>query len=159
MILQRMKSTVVRELRAVQRFRIELPVVLTASLDRSNQPFEAVTRDISTRGMFVISPIPVAEGQIVEFEIDLSWDHLTPLVLVQGEGRVVRTGCDPESSAAGFAVHNLWFKLRPPAQGQAIPADDISSGVPLSPDPAARAQAPRLSILGKNGKLTTRGAQ
>jgi hypothetical protein len=84
------------------------------------------TRDISTRGMFVIADAAPAAGALLEFEIDLALDEVTPLVVVHGEGRVVRTqrssGLVPEHPA-GFAVHNVWFRLREPEQGQALPAD------------------------------------
>src|SRR3954464_449009 len=100
-----MKTPVLRELRAVQRFEIELPVVLTSRSGNSSEAFEASTRDISTRGMFVTSSVAFSEGEILDFEIDLAWDELTPLVMVEGEGRVVRIERDAESSRlTGFAV-------------------------------------------------------
>jgi hypothetical protein len=73
--------------------------------------------------MFVLADSGPIPGELLEFEIDLALDESTPLVLVRGEGRVVRVENQPPPSAhsSGFAVHNLWFKLREPEEGQAIP--------------------------------------
>jgi len=49
------KSPVVRELRAVQRFTVNLPVHLSwPSAGWPDQQVRGFTRDISTRGMFVL---------------------------------------------------------------------------------------------------------
>ena len=118
-----MKQTIVRELRAVPRFSVSLPVCLTSrAFGASQSSLNAYTRDISTRGMFVVASARPAEGDLLEFEIDLALDEASPLVLVHGEGRVVRTE-RPAGQPAGFAVHNLWFRLREPEQSQALPLD------------------------------------
>jgi PilZ domain len=121
------KDSVVRELRAVQRYSVNLPVCVTWRVPDSPQaPLNCVTRDISTRGMFVVADAEPAEGALLEFEIDLALDEATPLVVVRGEGRVVRTQRSSErvpEHPAGFAVHNVWFRLGEPEQGQALPAD------------------------------------
>jgi hypothetical protein len=109
--------------------------------------------------MFVMSNVAFFEGEILDFEIDLAWDETTPLVLVKGEGRIVRTERDSQSSRSiGFAVQNLWFKLREPEEGQAI-AEPPSS--PTLPD-FSRPDAPikpfrRLSLVPKNRDLNSRG--
>jgi hypothetical protein len=116
------KSPIVRELRAVERFTISLPVHLNwPAAGRSVQGF---TRDISTRGMFVTADFGPAQGELLEFEIDLALDEFTPLMLVGGEGRVVRVeGPSPAAQSFGFAVHNLWFKLREPEEGEVLARD------------------------------------
>ena len=132
-----MKDSTVRELRAVQRYSVSLPVSLTCRTGSApNSSLNGFTRDISTRGMFVVSDAEPAEGELFEFEIDLALDEETPLVLVQGEGRVVRTE-RPSEQPAGFAVHNVWFRLCEPAQGQALPLD---------PQTLAAAMRPPISI-------------
>lgn len=118
-----MKESVIRELRAVPRYSVSLPVCINfRAPDAHPSPLNALTRDISTRGMFVLADARPAHGEVLEFEVDLALDEVTPLVVVQGEGRVVRT----ERAAhepSGFAVHNLWFRVREPGQGQALPLD------------------------------------
>jgi hypothetical protein len=117
------QDSVVRELRAVQRYKVNLPVCLTRRAPgASRPPLNALTRDISTRGMFVVAETELAEGELLEFEIDMALDEATPLMVVQGEGRVVRTERNSQR-ATGFAVHNVWFRLREPEQGQALPLD------------------------------------
>jgi hypothetical protein len=124
------KSSVVRELRAVERFAVSLPVVLTwRAPGRPDGLVQGFTRDISTRGMFVLADSGPIPGELLKFEIDLALDESTPLVLVEGEGRVVRVEDQPPPAQhpSGFAVHNLWFKLREPEEGQAI-RPDIQAG-------------------------------
>lgn len=117
------KSTISRELRAVQRYSVSLPVCLTWKTPSApHSAVNALTRDISTRGMFVVSSVEVAKGELLEFEIDLGLDEETPLVMVRGEGRVVRIE-RPLHQPAGFAVQNVWFRLSEPEQGQALPLD------------------------------------
>ena len=70
--------------------------------------------------MFVLSDIEPANGELLEFEIDLALDDETPLVLVRGEGRVIRAERSLDQPA-GFAVQNVWFRLCEADQGQAIP--------------------------------------
>jgi PilZ domain len=120
------KSSVVRELRAVQRFAVTLPVALTwCAPGQPDGAVQGFTRDISTRGMFVLADCDPIPGQLLKFGIDLALDESTPLVLVEGEGRVVRVEDQPPPAqhSSGFAVHNVWFKLREPEEGQAIPPD------------------------------------
>jgi hypothetical protein len=125
------KDSVVRELRAVPRYGIRLPVCVTWRGPGVPQTsLQCVTRDISTRGMFVVADAEPAEGALLEFEIDLALDETTPLVLVEGEGRVVRRQRSSElvpEHPTGFAVHNVWFRLREPQQGQALPAASPTS--------------------------------
>jgi hypothetical protein len=117
------KHSVVRELRAVQRYSVSLPVCVTwRAPEGADRPLNGFTRDISTRGMFVFADAEPAEGDLLEFEIDLALDEVTPLVVVRGEGRVVRAE-RPSEQPAGFAVHNVWFRLCEPEQGQALPLD------------------------------------
>lgn len=118
-----MRNSVVRELRAVQRYSVSLPVCVTwRAPGASPAPLSGFTRDISTRGMFVVADAAPAPGEPLEFEIDMALDAETPLVVVHGEGRVVRAERTPDQPA-GFAVHNVWFRLRAPEQGQALPLD------------------------------------
>jgi PilZ domain len=117
------KSSIIRELRAVQRYSVSLPVYVTWRAQGASSPsLNALTRDISTRGMFVVADAEPAAGDLLEFEIDMALDRETPLVVVRGAGRVVRAERSSER-AAGFAVHNLWFQLREPEEGEALPLD------------------------------------
>jgi hypothetical protein len=115
------KKSVIREMRAVPRYNVQLPVSVSwREPGAVRPPLNALTRDISTRGMFVISDLEPAEGTLLEFEIDMAWDEQTPLVVVRGAGRVVRTE-PPMDRPGGFAVHNVWFQLGEPEQAQALP--------------------------------------
>ena len=154
-----MKKSIVRELRAVQRFAVNLPVVLTwRAPGRPNRPTQGLTRDISTRGMFVLADSGPTPGELFEFEIDLALDDSTPLVLVQGEGRVVRVEDQPPPAEqpSGFAVHNLWFKLLEPEEGQAIPPE-IQERAAAVLRPSAKAPDRRahrgLAIVPRRGEI------
>ena len=153
-----MKSSVVRELRAVQRFAVNLPVQMSwRAPGQADRPVRGLTRDISTRGMFVQSDAGPSQGQLLEFEIDLALDEFTPLVQVEGEGRVVRVECQPPAArSSGFAVHNLWFKLREPEEGQALPVEiQLRDGkVARAAGGGAAKTRPRrrLQIVPPNGK-------
>jgi hypothetical protein len=152
------KSSVIRELRAVQRYSINLPVCVTwHSAGVPPSSLNGFTRDISTRGMFVLADAEPAAGALLEFEIDLALDEVTPLVVVQGKGRVVRTqrasGSGPEQRA-GFAVHNVWFRLREPEEGQALPAD----APVLAPKPArSRDRHSGLTVVRQRAKTGLQG--
>jgi hypothetical protein len=72
--------------------------------------------------MYVVADVAPAQGDLLEFEIDMALDEETPLVLVRGEGRVVRSERNAKNEF-GFAVENVWFRLCEPEQGQALPID------------------------------------
>ena len=135
-----MKSSIVRELRTVPRYSVSLPVCITWRPPGDAQPpLNAMTRDISTRGMYVVADICPAHGDLLEFEIDMALDEETPLVLVRGEGRVVRAERAADQPS-GFAVENVWFRLCEPEQGQALPIDfsALASAASRSPLSTAR---------------------
>jgi len=141
------KSSVVRELRAVERFAVSLPVVLTwRAPGRPDGSVQGFTRDISTRGMYVLADSGPIPGELLKFEIDLALDESTPLVLVEGEGRVVRVEDQPPPAQqpSGFAVHNLWFKLREPEEGRVIPSEIQAR--------AAAVLRPAADISGRGGR-------
>ena len=129
-----MKKTSIRELRAVPRYNVRLPVCVTwRDADEHRPLLNTLTRDISTRGMFVLSELEPAEGRLLEFEIDMAWDQQTPLVVVRGAGRVVRSE-RALNGAGGFAVHNLWFRISEPEEGQALQLDSpAKSASPVPP--------------------------
>ena len=119
-----MKSPVVRELRAVERFTVKLPVQLSWRAEGlPDRQVRGFTKDISTRGMFVLARTRPRQGELLDFAIEMALDEFSPLMLVEGEGLVVRVERPaPASRLAGFAVHNLWFRLREPETGKALPA-------------------------------------
>jgi hypothetical protein len=118
------KNSVVRELRAVQRFAVSLPAHLSwQSVGQPAQQVQGFTRDISTRGMLVLARTGPRPGELLEFEVEMALDDSSPQLLVHGEGRVLRV--EPSVSDrcfTGFAVHNLWFRMREPKPGGALPA-------------------------------------
>jgi hypothetical protein len=109
--------------------------------------------------MFVEADADPAEGARLEFEIDLALDEATPLVVIQGEGRVVRAQRSGESGTgqpAGFAVHNVWFRMREPEQGQALPADLTFLGAAPKP---SRVRHTGLTIVAPQTKTNSRGEE
>jgi PilZ domain len=118
-----LKKSAVRELRAVERFRLKLPVNLTWQVrSKQEQQGEGITRDISTRGMFVLARTSPPKGKPLRFEISLSPDELSPAIQVEGRGRVVRVERPaPRSKITGFAVVNLWFRVRDPQEAPHAP--------------------------------------
>jgi hypothetical protein len=133
------KSPIVRELRTAPRYSVSLPVCITwRSPGNPQRSLNAVTRDISTRGMFVVAEAAPPEGDLLEFEIDMALEQEAPLVLVRGEGRVVRT-VRVAQQPSGFAVENVWFRLCDPERGDALPNDlAMSSAAPQPPFGAER---------------------
>jgi hypothetical protein len=122
-----MKKLTVRELRAVPRYNVQLPVSVTwPDAEAPRPPVHTFTRDISTRGMFVFSDLQPEAGAVLEFEIDMAWDEQTPVVVVRGAGRVVRNE-EPSHGPGGFAVHNLWFRIGEPEPGRALEESDSSA--------------------------------
>jgi hypothetical protein len=118
------KTSVVRELRAVQRFAVSLPVEMSwQSAGRPARQVQGFTRDISTRGMLVLARGGPRQGELLKFEIEMALDDSSPRMLVQGEGRVVRVERPAiDSWITGFAVQNLWFRMREPKLAGALPA-------------------------------------
>jgi hypothetical protein len=125
------KESVVRELRAVQRYGVRLPVRVTCRTPGApDSCLNGFTRDVSTRGMFIIADAGAPDSDVVEFELDLAFDEITPLI-VQGKGRVVRTEHTP-GQRAGFAVYHLSFRFREADPGGALPRDlESFAGAPF----------------------------
>jgi hypothetical protein len=135
------KRPVVRELRAVPRYNVQLPDLVTwREAEAPHSPFHTFTRDISTRGMFIFSDLQPDAGSVLEFEIDMAWDEQTPLVVVRGAGRVVRTE-RPLHGPGGFAVHNLWFRIGEPEQGRAL--EELDGSAPFAGPIASLFAGPR----------------
>jgi PilZ domain len=121
-----MNKPEVRELRAVPRYNVQLPVNVTwPEADAPHPPLQTFTRDISTRGMFVFSDAQPEAGSVLEFKIDMA-DEQTPVVGVRGAGRVVRTE-RPLHGPSGFAVHNVWFRIGEPGPGRALEESNDSA--------------------------------
>jgi hypothetical protein len=119
-------------MRAVPRHNVQLPVRVTwREADAFRPSLNSLTRDISTRGMFIIADLEPSEGALLEFEIDMAEaeDTQTPLPIVRGAGRVVRTE-RPVNGRGGFAVHNLWFQLSEPEKWQELPFASSMQSVP-----------------------------
>jgi hypothetical protein len=98
--------------RASVRFQLRLPVIFRWNDEQGGrQQNGGFTRDISTRGLFVYSPIPPPSGVTVELEV-----MLPPLeesghgVRLQSEGRVLRIERKGEhtgfASTGNFNLHN-----------------------------------------------------
>ena len=99
-----MKKSLVRELRAFERFQLRLPVNLSWQVrSNQNQQGQGLTRNICTRGMFVLAPTGAPEGSPLRFEINLALDEISPAIRVEGRGRVFRVKRPaPRSRITGF---------------------------------------------------------
>jgi hypothetical protein len=68
--------------------------------------------------MFVLARSGPTKGRPLRFEIDLALAESSTLIRVEGKGQVIRVERPaPKSRRTGFAVANLWFKLRGPRKG------------------------------------------
>lgn len=110
----RMTSDVLRELRAAERFQLRLPVNFSWPLrGQQTQTGEGLTRDISSRGLFVSARNGPRIGASLRFEFNLAPDDLSSAVQVEGKGQVVRVEHGPlKQRITGFAVRNLSFTVR-----------------------------------------------
>jgi len=96
------------------RFPVELPV--SVSWQVHGQPQcrgEGVTRNISSRGMFVLARRSPTLGTPVHFEVSLVPGRGSAAIEIEGQGTVVRL--EPRASPSGmtgFAVVNLWLKVK-----------------------------------------------
>jgi hypothetical protein len=73
------------------------------------------TKDISSRGMFVVSRTIPPKGVTVQFTIHLSLDEFPTEMSVAGVGQVVRV--EPNSTRTGtegFAIANESFQMQEP---------------------------------------------
>jgi hypothetical protein len=97
------------------RFPLELPV--SVSWQIHGQPEcqgEGVTRNISSRGMFVLAHRSPTLGTPVHFEVSLVPGRGSAAIGLEGQGTVVRL--EPPASSSGmpgFAVVNHWLEVKP----------------------------------------------
>jgi hypothetical protein len=120
----------VRELRAAERFRLKLPVSLTWQVRKKQDQYgHGFTRDISTRGMFVLARTCPPMGKPLRFEINLALNG-SAAIRVEGRGRVIRVErTASKATITGFAVVNLWFRMGEPRKASATPARPRSAAV------------------------------
>jgi hypothetical protein len=119
-----LKKSIVRELRAAERFAVRVPVHMKwQSMDQRARQGRGLTRDISTRGMYVFARSGPAKGRRLQFEMELSLSESLPPVRFEGTGQVVRIERPAfKSQRTGFAVVNLGFRLREAEKNRATPA-------------------------------------
>jgi PilZ domain len=89
------------EKRAAPRYRLSLPVLVRWS-EGETHLCGGFTRDVSTRGAFVLCSEKLPLDTTVEIEILLPTSGKLPGMTVRTTGRVVRTYV--ENEGAGFAV-------------------------------------------------------
>jgi len=118
-----MTSDELRELRAAERFQLRLPVNFSWPLrGQQTQTGEGLTRDISSRGLFVSAQNGPRIGANLRFEFNLTPDDVSSAVQVEGKGRVVRVEHGLlKHRITGFAVRNLSFTVREP-QTEILPS-------------------------------------
>jgi PilZ domain len=81
--------------------------------DKQLQQCEALTRDISSRGMFVFTRANLRLGMRLRFKINVVPDVPLQVLRVFGEGQVVRVERSaPKTGMTGFPVVSRWFKIR-----------------------------------------------
>jgi hypothetical protein len=109
-----LKSSVVREHRGVERFRLEVAVNLSWQIPgEQDQLCGAFTRDVSSRGMFVFTRASMRLGRRLRFEINIMPSVSFPPLRVIGEGQIVRVERSPlNAGMTGIAVVGRWFKVQ-----------------------------------------------
>jgi hypothetical protein len=89
------------ELRAVTRCRLKCRVVFSwREAGKRRRHSEGVTRDISSRGLFILASKSPPAGTALRYDILLpQLERTLPRIRMQGEGRVVRV--EPAAAPAG----------------------------------------------------------
>jgi hypothetical protein len=86
-----------QEKRTVCRYRLSLPAIFRW-VDGEKYTCGGFTRDVSTKGAFVLCSEPVPANAVVEIEILLPTSGEVPGIAVRAKAHVVR------NNAIGFAV-------------------------------------------------------
>jgi hypothetical protein len=109
-----LKSSVACERRTAERFLLEVLVNLRWGIrDEQEQQCKALTRDISSRGMFVFTRASMRLGRRLRFEINIMPSVSFPPLRVIGEGQIVRVERSPlKAGMTGIAVVSRWFKVQ-----------------------------------------------
>ena len=92
--------------RRSRRFELHVPAICRLKSAQARHEIGGFTRDVSSGGVFVLSPDPPAEG--TEVDLDLLLPPLeagSQVLKVLYEGVVVRV--ERAGTATGFAVSNL----------------------------------------------------
>ena len=110
-----------QEKRAVRRYRINLPTLVTWS-DGQKHTCGGFTRDISAKGAFVLCSEPAPANAAVEIEILLPTSGDVPGTAVRAKAHVVRLHEQTENT--GFAVEGPF--------GQSDLADELATKLTFS---------------------------
>jgi len=107
------EETDTRQAREGARYALSLPVAFAWKDDKNAwQRGAGLTRDISTRGAFILVPEPPPSGATLEIEAYLPWGPDSLPACIFGKGRVVRAEPWRDAHARGFAVDAVRFVLR-----------------------------------------------
>lgn len=100
------------ESRKSTRFQLEVPIVCRWQRDDAPEELDGLTRDISTDGIFILSPQCPPVGADVSFEATFPpLQSSAPPLRLQGHGRVLRVLQDAPEERRGFAA-SAGFTLR-----------------------------------------------
>ena len=106
------------ERRCGQRFQLNLP--LTIHVDGKAVP--GFTQDVSSRGLFLFTEAPLAEGSIVELTFTMPSEiTLGESMRVRGRGRVLRADRSQSGPRNGVAVQLDSYQYLPAVEGDATP--------------------------------------
>jgi PilZ domain-containing protein len=89
--------------RRFRRFALRCPVHLLFHAGDSVSEVDAISRNLSTGGLLLESPVPLPHNSTISFVITLSGRMLRPLRLT-GEGRVTRVERSPAEMDFAIAV-------------------------------------------------------
>lgn len=104
-------SQVRLERRAEQRFDVHLPV--TVSLPQGSSKGQGFTQDLSARGVFLYTDIPLSEGDAVELTLVMPSEiTLGENMPVRCRGRVMRIA-QMSGARTGVAVHLEGYEYLP----------------------------------------------
>jgi hypothetical protein len=103
------------EQRVVPRYRLTLPVLVRWPAGSGTHTSGGFTRDVSTRGVFVLCSEKLPAETMVGIEILLPTPDKLPGMVLKTTGRVVRT--QGENEGAGFAVEGQFGQSEFPDVG------------------------------------------
>jgi hypothetical protein len=127
-------SQVQHERRASQRFSFQLPVALRVADGRTERV--GVTQDVSARGAFIYTDLPVTAGSLIEFTLMLPSEvTLTEDMRVRCQGRAVRVNGPGLGAKFGVAAVVERYEF----------LADPTTASPLRPESASDEEAPEES--------------
>jgi hypothetical protein len=128
------------ERRCGQRFDLHVPVSL--KLTGSQHESSGFTQDLSSRGAFVFTDFPLAQGEVVEITLVMPSEiTLGESMRVRCQGTVLRVVQPSVGTMLGVAVHFSHYEYLAPSEAEAS-SDAFNRISSLHPHPEKERTAP-----------------